>query len=65
VSLLPEHIALLHELGLISQQMMQLQARRDELIEQCIAAGHSERAIGEAAGVSGPAIHQRKERGRA
>ncbi len=35
---------------------------RDDLIRRAIAEGHSERAIGRAAGISGPAINQFKRR---
>lgn len=33
---------------------------RDDLIDQALDEGFSERAIGAAAGISGPAVHQRK-----
>lgn len=62
VSTDPEHLALLVELAKTSGQIASLMRRKEQLVEQCIEAGHSERAIGQAAGVSGPAINQRKKR---
>lgn len=50
----------LAELQQVTAWRDELTARREELINACIDAGHSERAIGRAAGISGPAIHQRK-----
>lgn len=58
------HAAALVELSAVSREWERLGERRQELIDQCIAAGHSERAIGTAARVTGAAIHQRKEKAR-
>ena len=55
--------AQLVELASVSRQHEELGRRRDELIDECIAAGHSERAIGTAARLSGPAINLRKKKG--
>lgn len=52
----------LAQLRRITQRIEQLRSRRDKLIDQAIDEGHSERVIGEAAGMSGPAIHYRKTR---
>lgn len=37
-----------------------LEEEHDALIAQAISEGHTERSIAKAAGLSGPAIHQRK-----
>lgn len=58
----PAHLQLLIELRGIQRQFDELSARKEELIDACINAGHSERAIGSAAGMSGPAIHYRKKK---
>lgn len=58
----PDALAILLELGRIRTQMADLLIRQEELIAKAIEAGHSERAIGEAVGMSGPAINQRKKR---
>lgn len=52
----------LDQLRQITRRLRTLAAQRDELIQQALREQHSERKIGEAADMSGPAIHQRKQK---
>lgn len=46
------------------RQVARAKEQRDELIRELLALGQSERVVARAAGISGPAVHQIKERGR-
>jgi hypothetical protein len=50
-------------LRLATLRKRRAEAAYDELIDRAIAEGHSEREIGRVAGISGPAVNQRKRRG--
>lgn len=52
----------LDRLKTISRRIRALSKERDQLIEQALNEGYSERVIGAAADMSGPAIHQRKDK---
>lgn len=53
-------LPVLASLRAVVDELLELIPERDELIRQALDEGHSERKIGDAAGMSGPAIHQRK-----
>jgi hypothetical protein len=52
----------LEQLKRASGQKLAWAAEQDRYIERAIAEGFSERTIGQAAGMSGPAISYRKKR---
>lgn len=51
---------ILSRLGEVTLRVMAAEAERDDLIFDALDAGCSEREIGKAAGMSGPAVHYRK-----
>lgn len=55
---------ILDSLSTATERLADVKDEVDELIELAISKGISERRIGAAAGMSGPAIHQRKARKR-
>lgn len=49
------------ELRSVADALIVLERIRDDLIRASLSEGHSEREVGRAANVSGPAINQRKK----
>lgn len=50
----------LARLAVVRDRLRAAEAERDDLIHEAIEQGCSEREIGKAAGMSGPAVHYRK-----